>query len=217
MSNRIYIVDEHPIVREGIASLIAGEPDLSVCGATGSAAEARRHIPELGPALVTTGLLLPDGSGLTLIRDVRAEVDVPILVISAELESLYARRVLVAGALGYLGKRAPCSRIIEAIRQVLAGNVYLSEKMTSALLQAQITGTPLPNDSPLALLSDRELEVFRRMGEGLSRREIATRLSVSPKTVDTYQEHLKTKLELDTNEQLRRDAALWVDRNRLRK
>ena len=217
MSGRLYIVDGHPIVREGITSLIASEPDLSVCGATGSAVEARRHIPELGPALVTTGLLLPDGSGLTLIRDVRAEVDVPILVMSAELESLYARRVLVAGALGYLSKRAPCSRIVEAVRQVLAGNVYLSEKMTSALLQAQITGTPLPNDSPLALLSDRELEVFRRMGEGLSRREIATRLSLSPKTVDTYQEHLKTKLDLDTNEQLRRDAALWVGKNRLRK
>lgn len=215
MSDRIYLVDKHPIVRKGFSSLIAAEAGLSVCGETDSGTNARRQIPKLRPDLVLTDVDLPDGSGLSLIKDVLADAHVPFLVISAELESLYARRVLVAGALGYLSKSEPCRKIMGAIHQVLAGNLYLSEKMTSALVRAQITETPLPIDSPLALLSDRELEVFRAVGEGLSRREIADRLSLSPKTIDAYQEHLKSKLTLDTNEQLRRDAALWVGRNQL--
>lgn len=215
MRDQIYIVDDHPIVRKGITSLIADDGDLAVCGETGSAGEARRQLPELSPDLLLTEVALPDESGLVLIRDVVTHMELSVLAISTQPESLYARRVLATGGHGYLLKKESCRKIVDALHHVLAGNIYLSDEMSSAFLRATTTETPVSTDSPLALLSDRELEVFRLMGEGMGREEMANRLSLSPKTIDTYQEHLKTKLTLDTNEELRRDAALWVGTNQL--
>ena len=210
MAHRLFLVEDHPIVRYGLVSLLEAEADLTVCGETDSAQEARRRIPEVKPDLAIVDLFLVDGSGLALIKDLSAHSSLPILVLSAHAETLYAHRVLAAGARGYLMKSEAYWKIVEAARQLLDGNIYLSPDMTSAMLNAYMGDGPAPTNDPIETLSDRELEVFTLMGRGLSRRNMAEALSLSPKTIDTYREHLKRKLSLDTNEQLRRNAAVWV-------
>lgn len=212
MSYEIYIVEDHPVVRRGLASLIGPEEDLTIVGETGSALQARRDLSERDIDLVILDLSLEEGSGLSLIEDLHAtQPGLPVLVVSMHDEILYARRALEAGARGYLMKDRADSKVVEAIRTVLDGSVYISSEVTSAIVSGQVGGTePSSDDSVLGVLSDRELEVFTLMGEGKERREIAEALALSPKTVDSHRTSLKDKLSFDTNASLRQYAAVWV-------
>ena len=210
MATKIYIIEDHPVVRRGLASLIEPEPDLTIVGETGSAPEARRILSEEDVDLVILDLSLEEGSGLTLLEHLHStQPDLPVLVVSMHDELLYARRALDAGARGYLMKSNANSKVVTAIRQVLDGNIYLSPEMTSAILSEHVGGAQPGDTSPLDRLSDRELEVLMLMGKGYERREIAEALALSPKTIDTYKNHLKKKLSLDSNAGLRRYAAIW--------
>lgn len=198
-------------MRRGLAALIEPEVDLTVVGGTGSAPKAQRQIPELDPDLVILDLSLEEGSGLTLLEHLHAtQPDLPILIVSMHDESIYARRALEAGARGYLMKNEADSNVVEAIRDILEGGVYLSPEMTAAILSEQVGGSS-QQDTPLERLSDRELEVFMLLGKGHERREMAEALTLSPKTIDTYRDHLKEKLSIDTNAGLRRYAAIWME------
>lgn len=209
---RIFVVEDHPVMRCGYASLLESEPDLAICGATGSASEARRGVAELAPDLVIVDLSLEEGSGLSLTEDLHAaDPDRPILVVSMHDESIFARRVLEAGAAGYLMKSEADSTIVEAIRAVVDHGFYLSSRLSRTFLHTMIGGGSGESTSPLASLSARELEVFMLMGQGLGRREIAQTLNLSPNTVDTHRENVKEKLSIDTNPQLMRRATIWVE------
>ena len=208
MSGQIYLVEDHPVVREGLASLIEREPGLEICGETGSAKEAGEHFAEVLPDLAVVDLSLEEGSGLSLLQHLQAtHPDLPVLVVSMYDETLYARRTLDNGAAGYLMKNHANEKLVEAIRRVLEGNVYLSPEMTSALVSSQV-GDPSPA-SPIESLTDRELEILTLMGRGFERREMAEALSLSPKTIDTHRSNLQKKLSLDGSASLRRYAAVW--------
>lgn len=213
MPARIYLVEDHPAVRQGLRSIIDDLENTTVCGETGSTKTARREIPEMTPDLALIDLFLTDGSGLDLIKNLSTQLDLPVLVVSAHDETLYARRALEAGARGYLMKDVETQTLANAIRQVLNGSIYLSSEMTSALLSDYVDTSSSP-ESVIDSLSDQELQVFTLLGNGLERLTIAETLSVSPKTVDTYQEHLKEKLSLQSTAKLRRAAALWVENER---
>ena len=210
MPKQIYIVEDHPVVRRGLASLVEPEPDLTISGEAGSAREARQHLSETTPDLVLLDLSLEEGSGLSLLEHLHAtQPDLPILVVSMHDEALYARRALDNGALGYLMKSNATEEIVEAARQVLDGNVYLSAEMTSMIVSERVGDGEPDNMSPLDALTDRELEVLMLLGEGHERREIAEELALSPKTIDTYKKNLQEKLSLSSNAGLRRYAAVW--------
>ena len=212
MAHRIFIVDDHPVVRQGLASLIEPEPDLTIVGDAVSVQEARDCLLELDVDLVTLDISLGEGTGLTLLEHLHTtEPDLPVLVISMHDEILYARRALDAGAKGYLMKSKAPSKIVEAVHYVLDGNVYLSPEMTSAILSRRVGGSQSGTTSPIEDLSDRELEVLMLLGEGAERRDIAESLALSPKTIDTYKDNLKKKLSLETNAGLRRYAAIWAE------
>lgn len=208
---RIFIVEDHPVMRRGYASVIEAESDLAICGETSSAMEARQQIPETEVDLVLVDLSLEEGSGLALIKDLAAaQDDLPILVVSMHDETLYAHRALQAGARGYIMKSEADSTLVEAIRQVLEGQISLSADLRSEMLHQFVEGFP-QQDSPLDVLSDRELEVLSFMGRGYERKEIAEALSLSPKTIDSYRDNLKEKLSVETNARLRRTAAIWME------
>jgi DNA-binding NarL/FixJ family response regulator len=206
---RILIVDDHALVRRGLAGLIEDEGDLIVCGEAGSAAEALTALATR-PDLIIVDLSLQTGHGLDLIRQLKArDEELRILVLSMHDESLFAERVLRAGALGYVSKQEAPGQVISAIRQVLDDKVYLSQAMTERLLRrasGREADAVLPGDT----LSDRELTVFQMIGEGLPTREIATRLHLSVKTIETYRENIKAKLGLKNSAELSRHAAQWV-------
>jgi DNA-binding NarL/FixJ family response regulator len=212
MTHRIYVVEDHPVMRQGYGAVIGQEMDLEICGEAGSAGAARQDIPDVDPDLVVVDLSLEGGSGLELIKDLQAHwPDLPILVVSMHDESLYAERVLQAGARGYLMKSEADTKVVEAIRKILSGGVYLSEDMNAHLLMQFAGGKSAESSSSLAALSDRELEVFEYMGRGLTTREIADELALSPKTIDSYRSRVKDKLAIDSNAQLRRHATMWVE------
>lgn len=216
MATQVFLVEDHPITRRGLAAVIESETELTVCGETGSAEEAIQQISELQPDLVIADLTLEEGSGLSLIKDLDAtQPNLPILVLSMHDESLYARRALEAGAQGYVMKREAYWKTIEAIEQVLNGGIYLSQQMTSEILSQYVSGGDPQPESPMAVLSDRELEVYSLMGQGYGRREIAETLSLSPRTIDTYRDHLKEKLSIESNAKLRRRATMWVETNEI--
>jgi len=215
MAAHLYLVEDYPVIRQGLTTAVAAEDDLAICGGTGSIADARTRIPEAHPDLALINIFLRDGNGLRLIEDLQeVATDLKTLVFSGQDESLYARRALTAGANGYLSKKEDMETILGAVRQVLDGGVYLSRKMTSVVLSERIRGQTA-EQSPLERLTNRELEVFTLIGQGLGRQEISQRLSLSPKTIDTYRDHLKDKLALNTNAKLRRHAAVWVATNEL--
>lgn len=200
------------MVREGYVSMFEEEMGLMICGETGSAKEARRLVPEVDPDLAIVDLSLEEGSGLELIKDFHAtSPDLAILVVSIHDETLYAERALRAGARGYLMKDEASSRVVEAARQVLDGGLFLSPTLNKDLLLQYVRNEHPVSTSPLEPLSDRELQVFELMGQGLTRREIGKELSLSPKTVDSHRSRLKEKLSVDTNEELRRRAAVWME------
>jgi len=207
---KVFIVDDHPVVRLGLAEVINRETDLTVCGEAAEVTEAMRQMEASHPDVVIIDISLEGESGIELIEHIRARwPSVKMLVSSAHDERVFAGRVLRAGAMGYLSKREALTKIVEALRQVLRGEVYLSPQMATVLLQRVATGKSLDLD-PIEALSNRELQVFEMIGQGLTTLEIARKLQVSPKTVESHREGVKMKLNLRNSAQLTRRAFQWV-------
>ncbi|MBL8849686.1 MAG: response regulator transcription factor [Planctomycetaceae bacterium] len=211
---RVLVVDDHPIVREGISAVINREQDLEVVGQASGLAEAMRLHREMQPDIVVADVSLADGNGLELVKELVAQnADTRVLVQSMHEESLYAERSLRAGARGYINKEESSTQLINAIRHVLNGRVYLSSRMTDRLLNRSVRGVDAAR-SPIESLSDRELEVFEQIGRGMTTRRIAQNLYLSPKTIETYRENIKAKLSLRNATELTQHAVQWVLDNR---
>jgi len=209
---RIVVVDDHPIFREGLLQSINRQPDLMVCGEAENAPQALGLIGELKPDLVLVDISLPGKSGFELVRDIQAmHPGVAVLVLSMHDESLYAERVLRAGARGYVMKHERPEQLLEAIRHVVSGRTYVSEKMAARILDVFSGRRPTGTGSPLARVSDREFEILQLIGRGRNSHEIAKELHLSVKTVDTHRSHLKEKLKLKNGLQLTRYAVCWVE------
>lgn len=204
---RVLLIEEHPIVREHLAHLIGKQADLTVCGQTDDSGEAMKLIATKRPDLVVTGLSLKHSHGLGLIKDLRARFPrLRVLVFSMYNESLYAERAVRAGARGFVHKGETTDELLRAIRQVVSGQIYLSEKVAAAKLR-QFFGRPLIKPgSALEELSDRELEVLQLIGQDRSTRQIAAGLHLDIKTIETYRSRIKTKLKLTTASELVREA-----------
>jgi DNA-binding NarL/FixJ family response regulator len=212
---RVLIVDDHPAVREALTIRLSREPDLEVCGEAADVTGAIQVFDAANPDVAVIDISLKGGDGIDLIKRIKARNDsVRILVWSMYSESLCAERALRAGALGYINKEQATDQIIVAIRRVLDGKVYLSDAMAEKLLHRAVgeEGTSVGH-SPMETLSDRELEVFRLIGQGLKTQEIATQMHLSVKTVETYRDRIRTKLNLGTGLELGRYALLWVLEN----
>jgi DNA-binding NarL/FixJ family response regulator len=210
VKSRILIVDDHPMTRQGLVTLIEHQPDWAVCFEAQNAEQALEAIAKTKPDLVLVDISLPGKSGLELIKDIRAfHEHLLVLVISMHDESLYVERVLRAGARGYVPKHAGAAKMVEAIRAVLNGRIYVSEEMSAHFLE-QLSGRSSPQmRSPVEQLSDREFEVFELIGQGLSAHDIAHRLFLSAKTVDAHRANIKEKLKIKTTAELIAYAARW--------
>jgi DNA-binding NarL/FixJ family response regulator len=215
VQKRLLIVDDHPMMRTGLAQLIDNEGDLKVCAEADNAGQAINAVAKHKFDLALVDISLPDKNGLELIKDIRTlNPALPILVVSMHDEMIYAERVLRAGARGYIMKQEGGQKFLQAIRRVLGGQVYVSEKMSARILenfsggQAGATG---PTGSPVHKLSDREFEVFRLIGQGVGTSEIAVRLHLSVKTVEVHRANIKQKLNLVTATELVRYAVRWLD------
>ncbi len=207
------IVDDHPLVRRGLAQLIDAQDKLSICGEAGDAAEATQKLEELNPDLIIVDISLGGVNGIELIKRIRAkDDDVKILVSSMHDESIYAERALRAGASGYVNKEVATETVIQAIRNVLEGEHYFSADLTGELMKRVVSGTA-GEGSPVDSLSDREIEVFEKIGKGMMTREIAELLKLSVKTIETHREHIKIKLRLRNAAELTRAAVQWVLEN----
>lgn len=210
---RVLIVDDHPIVCRGLRELLADEPDLEVCGEAGDVPEAMRQLDAARPDVVVIDLSLKGGHGIELIKMIKARDDrIRMLVSSMHDESLFAERVLRAGAMGYISKQEAADKIIDALRQVLRGEIYLSSRMTRRILQRAVVGKPVEHD-PIENFSNRELEIFEMIGQGLGTKQIASKLHLSHKTVETHRENIKSKLNLANSTELGRRATQWVLEN----
>ena len=209
---KIIIVDDHPIMRKGLAQTLNEEIDLEVTEEAGSAEEAMQRLETADVDLAIVDVSLQEGmSGIELIKHVQNRwPEVKVLVVSRHDESLYAERAIRAGARGYVMKLRASDEIVKAIRRVLNGRIYVSEEIKDRLLMGMATGGEMMQ-SPLELLSDRELEVFELTGRGLATREIAERLHLSPKTVESYRARTKNKLNLETATELMQHAVRWVE------
>lgn len=209
---RLLLVDDHPMMRAGMAQLINKQPDLEVCCEAGNPSDALREIARGRPDLVVTDITMPGRSGVEFIKDVLAlHAGLPILAVSMHDELIYAERVLRAGARGYVMKEAGAEKLLQGIRQVLSGRVYVSERMSAKLLDSLTGHRPRGSNSPIEKLSDREFEVFQLIGQGRSTRDIAEQLHLSPKTVDVHRSHIKEKLDLKDATSLVRHAVRWVE------
>jgi len=209
---KLLIVDDHPMTRAGLSQLINKQPDMEVCGEAGNPSDALNQIPNCHPDLVVTDITMPGRSGVEFVKDVLAlHAGLPILVVSMHDELIYAERVLRAGARGYIMKEAGGEKLLAAIRQVLSGQAYVSERMSAKLLDSLTGRRPRGSSSPIEKLSDREFEVFQLIGQGRSTRDIARQLHLSPKTVDVHRGHIKEKLELKDATSLVRHAVRWVE------
>jgi DNA-binding NarL/FixJ family response regulator len=201
---RILIVDDHPLTRRGMAALIAQHRDLSVCGEAGDAAQALAAVKALHPDLVLADLTLPDKHGLELIKDLKAfDPRLAILVVSMHDESFYAERVLRAGARGYLMKNEGGEKLLLAIRKVFTGGTYVSPALSARFADVLSGGRSRKAELTVASLTDRELEVFEYLGQGLSTREMGNRMRLSPKTVETYRINIRNKLRLSGSDLLK--------------
>ena len=206
---RILLVDDHPLVREGLANLIHQEPDLEVCGQAATEPQGLQLIGSAQPDLAVVDLSLENGSGLELIKSIKAmHPAVAVLALSMRDESLYAERALRAGARGYLMKREAATKVIQGIRAVLGGELFVSAKIKAQMAERFVAGD-FSVGSPVAQLSDRELEVFQLLGRGLSTRQIADHLHVGFKTVQAYCARTKEKLRLANANELLRAAMQW--------
>ncbi len=210
---KILIVDDHPIFCLGMSELINKEKDLEVCGSEESAAKACKAIAKMEPDLVIVDIGLKDSNGIDLVKDINARFEgLPVLVLSMYDESLYAERALQAGARGYIMKQEAIALVVQALRKVLNGEIYASASVKEKAFQRLVSLNKPASKSPVDVLSDRELEVFRLIGEGLSTREIADRLNLSIKTIGTYMEKIKDKQGLKNYTQLVKMAANWSDK-----
>jgi len=210
-ARKVLIVDDHPIMRAGIAQLIGEESDLVVSGEAEDAHGALEAIEKQKPDVAVVDIVLKDSSGIDLIKDIKIRwPKLAVLVLSMHDESFYAERVLRAGATGYVTKAEASAKVIEGIRQVLDGKVYVSQKVASKMLSKLVGGGGPVDVSPIDRLSDREFQVFELIGRGLQSREVAERLHLSVKTVDSHREHIKRKLDLETATDLLRYAVQWV-------
>jgi len=207
---RIMIVDDHPALCEGLGHRISAQGDLFVCGQAADVDEALEKIRELRPDVVIVDIALKNSDGLELLKAVKSRHRrVRTLVHSMYDDSLYADRCLHAGAMGYVNKEANPDEVIKAIREILTGRVYLSPHMTSEILGRTVSGVQ-PRSDPIDTLTDRQLEIFRLIGSGLSAHQIADRLHISVHTVETHRENIKRKLNVETASELTRRAVLWV-------
>jgi DNA-binding NarL/FixJ family response regulator len=211
MATRVLIVDDHPAAREGLAVRISSQADLEVCGEAADVGDALKLLSSARPDVAVIDIKLKTGDGLELVKRIKArDESVRILVWSVYPDKLYAERALNAGALGYINKEHTTGRIVEAIRRVRDGKVYLCEEMAESLLSQAVGGTQSLRDSPIESLSDRELEVFRLVGEGLSAAQLAQRLHLSRHTIDTHRQRIKEKLNLANAAELVQAATRWV-------
>lgn len=209
---RILIVDDHPLFRQGISQLISHEPDMIVCGEAETAAQALSEMERLEPDLAIVDVSLKGTNGIELVKSFRAlRPNLPVLILSMHDESLYAERALRAGGRGYIMKQAPPEQVMDAIRRVLCGELYLSPEANRQLLHTLVSGRERgAGASSVEQLSDRELEVFELLGKGHGTVQIAHELNVSVKTVEAHRAHIKTKLSLRTAPELVRAAVEWV-------
>lgn len=208
---RVFLVDDHPMMRDGMARLIDSEPGLMCCGGAASAEAAIDEIARCHPDLVITDITLPQRSGLDLIKDLAAmRPELPVFVYSMHDEKLYAERALRAGARGYLMKEAGSEAMLEAIRRVLAGEVSVSPKVAAKLLTSFSNSKVRGSQSPIEKLSDREFDVFKLIGEGRSTKEIADQLHLSHKTVAVHRGHIKEKLGIASSAELVHQAIRWA-------
>lgn len=209
---RILLVDDHPFMRAGMAGLIDKQPDLMVAGEAGDPVEALGRLAKGGIDLVLTDMTMPGRSGLDFIKDLIAlHPDVLVLVVSMHDEVIYAERALRAGARGYIMKGAGGDNLLAAVRQIIAGGVYVSPKMAARVIDGLSGRKPRGSSSPIEQLTDREFEVFQLIGQGKSTRDIAEQLGLSPKTVDVHRGHIKEKLDLRDTTALVRHAVRWVE------
>lgn len=208
---RILIVDDHPLVRQGIRMLLSGQSDLSVAGEAASAHEALELMRTEAPDAAIVDLTLKESSGLDLIKDIQIRHPrVMVLVVSMRDEGFYAERVLRAGARGYVTKEEGPDEILRGLRRILDGQIHVSDRVASKVMQKIIAGAGDQRANPLDSLTDRELQVFELVGNGLPTREIARELHISTKTVDSHREHIKEKLHLASASELLRHAIQWV-------
>jgi DNA-binding NarL/FixJ family response regulator len=220
MKHRIFILEDHPVMRRGYRNLINGEMDIEVCGEAETAMEALELIPAAAPDLVIADISLEGMNGIQFIKRLQSErPGLDVLVVSMHEESLYAERALQAGAVGYLMKTEADSSVVRAIRRVLSGRIYVSDRMQDKIM-VLFTGRIRPKDQPerrssVAALSDRELEVFELHGRGLSTRGMAEALQISAKTVATHRGRIKIKLAIDSTPELVRRAVLWIESEKL--
>ena len=210
-ATRVLIVDDHPFMLRGLAQTINDQPDMLVCAEAGSIPEALEMAAAHQPDLAVVDISLGEGSGIELVKEIKERwPNTKILVSSMHDESLFAERALRAGALGYVNKGAPPDAFVAALQRVNSGQVYLSERMTNRMLDKMLTDKDEQHRSPIEKLSNRELEVFEMIGKGLVTKQIAARLSLSPKTIETYREHIKSKLNLSNASEMTRHAVQWV-------
>lgn len=208
---KVLIVDDHPLLREGLGRVINQQDDLVLCGEAGDAPGGLAAVVTCRPDVVIVDISLEEGSGLDLIKDIHArQPKLPLLALSMHHEDLYAERSLRAGASGYLMKREPASAVVTALRRVLSGQLAVSESVVGRFLGRRVGGKESPLRSPTELLSDRELEIYRSLGEGHSTREIAARLCIAVSTVESYRASIKQKLELKNATELVARAAQFV-------
>jgi DNA-binding NarL/FixJ family response regulator len=207
---RILVVDDHPIIREGLALLINRQPDLVVCGEAEEAMGALHVLASARPDVLIVDISLNGPDGLDLLKSIRTtHPGLPVLILSMHDESIYAERSLRAGANGYIMKQEATERVLVALRRILNGEVYVSDRVANKMLKHYITGSGSLRNSTIADLSDRELEVFRLIGEGHGTRQIAEELHLSIKTVESYQAHIKEKLSLRSARELMQHAIQW--------
>ncbi|MBV8815746.1 MAG: response regulator transcription factor [Verrucomicrobia bacterium] len=208
---RVLIVDDHPMTRAGLVYLINHQPDMITCAEAENAGRALDAVRKASPDIVLVDITLPGKSGLELIKDIKAiEPELPMLVISMHDESLYAERSLRAGARGYISKHEGGEKLIDAIRHILAGRIYVSENLAAQILEVFSGVQSAGKRGLVEQLSDREFEVFELLAQGLSSQEIAQRLHLSSKTVDAHRASIKSKLKLKTTSELVAYAARWV-------
>ena len=209
---KIVIVDDHPIVRQGLKELINHENDLTVCGQAGDAHQAMKIIKSLSPDMVIVDITLKEKNGMELIKDIKVQYpNLPVLALSMHDETLYAERAIRAGARGYIMKQQATEKVVAAIRKVLKGEVYISERMVAKVM-GKLAGVKTETAaSPLDCLSDRELEVFLMIGKGHGTRQIARKLHLSIKTIETYRSHIKEKLNFGDSTELLQYAIQWVN------
>jgi DNA-binding NarL/FixJ family response regulator len=208
----ILIVDDHPIVRQGLTELVNQEDDLVVCGQAEDAHQAIKAVKELKPDMAIVDISLKETSGMELIKDLNAQYsNLPVLALSMHDESLYAERALRAGARGYIMKAEATEKVIMAIRKILSGEIYISDRMASKMMRKLVGGNAEIHTSPVERLSDRELEVFQLIGKGFGTRQISERLFLSIKTIETYRAHIKEKLNLADAAELLQYAIQWVN------